>query len=111
MKLVKIQYTVKEEFVPQNKANIKALTDSIRDLGRSDIKHTVYLLTDGKTFLHLAQYENAEAQDVLHNLPAFKYFSREREAHIEVPPHVEEMSLVGSTFDIFTIRRDDHIEF
>ncbi|MBC7713400.1 MAG: hypothetical protein H7177_08675 [Rhizobacter sp.] len=110
MKIVKIQYTVKEEFVTENKANIKSMMDQIRSLERFDIRYTAYVLKDGKTFVHLAQYENTEAQDDLHNLATFKVFSRERDAHIEIAPELVEMTLVGSTFDLFTIR-EEHIEF
>lgn len=110
MKFVKTQYTVKEEFVAANKANIKSLTDFIRSLGRHDYKYTVYLLKDGKTFVHLAQYETSTAQEEFLNLSAFKYFQRERDPNLESPPVSEEMSLVSSTFDIFTVR-DEYIEF
>ncbi|MBC7427935.1 MAG: hypothetical protein H7336_04930 [Bacteriovorax sp.] len=84
--------------------------DHIRSLDRHDIRYTAYSLKDGKTFVHLAQYENIEAQNDLHNFSTFKVFSKERDAHIEIAPDPVEMTLVGSTFDLFTIR-EEHIEF
>lgn len=110
MKFIKTQYTVKEEFVQSNKANIKSMMDHLRSLGRHDIKYTVYMLKDQKSFVHLAQYANLEAQEMLLDFHPFKYFIKERDAHLEVTPESLEMSLVGSTFDIFTIR-EEYIEF
>lgn len=110
MIIVKTQYTVKEEFALQNKANIKSMIDGLRLLGRHDLKYTVYVLKDGKTFVHLAQFQEKDAQDMFLEFHAFKYFSKERDAHLEVASESVEMSLVGSTFDLFTVR-EEYLEF
>ena len=110
MIIVKTQYTVNEDFVQQNRANIKSMIDGLRLLERHDIKYTAYVLKDGKTFVHLAQYQEKDAQDMFLDFHAFKYFSRERDLHLEVQPESVEMSLVGSTFDIFVVR-EEYLEF
>ena len=102
MQAVKVQYTVKEDFVPTNKANIQRVMADLREMDLADIKYSAFLLDDGKTFVHFVMRVDDEAQKVLSELPSFQEFQRQlRESGPEAPPQAENLSLVGSSWDIF----------
>jgi hypothetical protein len=52
MSITHIRYTVKAEYVAENKANISRVMAELRALGRTDIKYSVFVEDDGKTFNH-----------------------------------------------------------
>ena len=56
MKAVKVQYTVKEEYVATNKNNIERVIHDLKAMNNSNIKYSSFLQEDGKTFVHLAFY-------------------------------------------------------
>ena len=110
MKLLKIEYSVYESFAVQNKSNIKAIMNDLRELGVRGLKYTSYLMKDNKTFIHISQVDSEEAELLLHALPSFKYFTKERDLNLERPVLIEELALVGSSFDIFPVR-DENLAF
>jgi hypothetical protein len=74
----------------------------LREINNPGIKYGTYLLDDGKTFMHFAQFENEEAHLVLMELESFKTFQAElRASGPELAPKSENLSLVGSSYDIF----------
>ena len=76
---VKVTYTVKPDFVEQNKANIKIFLEDFKQLNPSDFKYEVFLCDDGITFLHLSSYNNEAIQNHILNVPSFKNFQKERD--------------------------------
>ena len=102
MKTIKVTYTVKPDFVSQNKKNVAAfITDLAKNSDRS-LRYMAFLGKDGKTFTHLALYENDEAQKTLFDLPSFKFFQKQRnESGLEVSPLIEEINLVAASFNFF----------
>jgi len=76
---VKVTYTVKPDFVEQNKANIKTFLEDFKKLNPSDFKYEVFLCDDGITFLHLSSYNNEAIQNHILNVPSFKNFQKERD--------------------------------
>ena len=62
MKVTRVQYTVRSEFVEENKQNIEAVMRELRALGNNDVRYAVYLHDDGKTFMHLVHQNTAEAE-------------------------------------------------
>jgi hypothetical protein len=76
---VMVTYTVKPEFVSENKANIKKFLDDFKKLDPATFDYKVYLKEDGVTFLHSSNYINEEVQHEVLNVPSFKEFQRLRD--------------------------------
>jgi hypothetical protein len=102
MKIVKVTYTAKLEYVEQNQNNIKKVMADLRELNNPNINYTACLCPDGKTFIHTAFYNSDEDQNILTGLSSFQSFQTELKAHgLEVPPKQELLTLVGSSKDLF----------
>ena len=102
MNAVRVQYTVREAYAATNRANIQQVMADLKALNNPHLRYSTFLFADGKTFLHLALWANEEGQQVLRNLPSFQEFQRQlRESHPEVGPQVEELTLVGASWDLF----------
>lgn len=76
---VLVSYTVKPEYVEENKANIKKFLEDFKQMDQSKFEYKVYLKEDGVTFLHYSGYENEEMQHEVLNVPSFKEFQRLRD--------------------------------
>lgn len=102
MKIVKVTYTVKPEFVSKNQENISAVMSDLRKINNAGIRYATYLGDDGKTFMHFAHFENDTLQQVLFDLQSFKSFQQQvKESSPEVGIKQEQMKLVASSYDIF----------
>jgi len=102
MKTTKVQYTVKSEFAKQNIENINKVMSDLRQLNNTDIKYSVFLSDDKKSFIHFAMTNTQEANNILTSLDSFKKFQSELKAsNPEIPPMVENVSLVDSSYHIF----------
>ena len=102
MKIVRVQYTAKQEYVEKNRENILRVMGELRKLNNPGIKYSVYILDDGKSFMHLAHFETDDLQDIFLGLESFKHFGAELKASgLETPPKSENLSLAGSSFDFF----------
>ena len=76
--------------------------EELRSLDRTDLKYSVFVEDDGKTFIHLRFCANEEASRVFERLPSFQAFTAALLAsHPEVPPtRAVHLTLVGSTSDL-----------
>jgi quinol monooxygenase YgiN len=102
MKAVKVQYTVKESYVEINKRNIEKVMAELRQLNNPGIKYSTFILSDGKTFVHIGFYPDQETIDIVTNLEAFQAFRKQlKESQPEKPPQAEDMTLVASAYDFF----------
>ena len=101
MKVTRVQYTVRAEFIEENKRNIAAVMRELRALGRTDVEYAVYLQQDGRTFMHLVHQNTTEAEQFPTSLEAFKTFQAQLKPNLEVPPKVEALELVESSAPIF----------
>lgn len=102
MNAVKVQYTVKPEYVATNKKNIARVMSDLKEINSPDIKYSAFLLDDGKTFVHFVMRANDEAGEILSNLEAFKDFQQQlRNSEPESPPQAENLTLVGTNWAIF----------
>lgn len=102
MKAVKVQYTVKAEYAETNKANISQVMADLQELTNPGIKYSSFVLEDGKTFIHFGVYSDQAALDVVNNLPSFQAFREQLKASgPESPPKGDDLTLVGSSYDIF----------
>jgi hypothetical protein len=102
MKIVRVIYTARPEYVPQNSANISTVMSDLQQAGHPGIFYHSCLGADGKTFTHTAFYQSEEDQKLLNALPSFKDFQEKLQAAgFEVPPKQEWLTLVGSSKDLF----------
>lgn len=74
-----VTYTVKQEFVSENKTNIQKFLNDFKKLDPATFEYKVYLKEDGVTFLHSSSYINEEVQHEVLNVPSFKEFQRLRD--------------------------------
>ena len=103
MKIVKVIYSAKPDYVEQNKINIKAVMNDLERLAPSGIFYTVCLSSDGKSFIHTAYFKSDEDQKSLNDLASFKYFQEQLKSNgLESPPIQELLTLVNSSRPIFT---------
>ena len=102
MNAVIVQYTVKNEFVETNKANIRQVMSDLDALNDPNIKYSAFLLDDGKSFVHFVMRVDEDAQKTLSDLPSFQEFQQQlRASEPEELPQAENLSLVGLSWDIF----------
>lgn len=98
---VKVSYTVKPDFVSQNKQNINAFLADLKKLKHIQFLYNVYLQEDGLTFLHISMYENEEAQQAILTTPSFLEFQKQRdESGLAINPVVEKLNLFGSSLSV-----------
>ncbi len=97
MIIVKVTYTVNPDFVEKNRSNVEKFIEDVKKLNNPAIKYYSFLGPDGKTFTHLALYENEEAQKQFLDIPSFKSFQQQRNASgLEKGEHIETLGLVAS---------------
>jgi len=101
MKVTRVQYTVRSEFVEENRQNIDAVMRELRALGNNEVRYAVYLHDDGKTFMHLVHQNSAQAERLPTSLESFKHFQARLKQNLEVPPKVETLAMVQSSAPIF----------
>ena len=102
MKIVKVTYTCKHEYVEQNKANIRNVMAELQKINNPGINYYCCLGADGKSFTHTAFFSSEEAEKVLLALPVFISFQQQLKASgPETPPKQELLSLVGTSKSIF----------
>ena len=101
MKIVRIQYTAKLEFVETNKSNIQKVMDELKSKGVSDVRYSVYLLPDGKSFMHYVVMKDEDSNKVIVESESFKNFQQQLMASgPEVSPKQEVLTPVGSSYEL-----------
>ena len=102
MKAVKVEYTLKADYADTNKRNIRKVMADLQEIANPGIKYSVFLLDDGKTFVHFGIYSDQAALDVVNNLPSFQFFRDQlKTSGPEVPPKGDDLNLVDSSYEIF----------
>jgi hypothetical protein len=102
MKVIKITYTVKSAFAQKNQENVQAFLKDLEKINNPALRYIAYLGEDGKTFTHVASYQNDEVQKTLFALESFKSFQRQRdESGLEVQPKVETVEVVAASYPVF----------
>jgi hypothetical protein len=102
MKIVRVTYTAKADYVAHNQENIKTVMNDLRQINSPGINYNSCLGADGKSFTHTAFFQSEKDEQVLFALPSFKKFQEELKAGgIETPPKQELLNLVGSSVEIF----------
>lgn len=104
MKIIRVTYKVKPEFVETNKSNIANVMASLRALNNPNIKYSSFLEEDGQTFMHFAMYPDEETARIIGGIEPFVKFRTELKAsQPEIPPKASDLSLVDSAYDIFKL--------
>lgn len=102
MKAIKVQYTVKADYVDTNTRNIRKVMKDLQELANPGIKYSAFLLKDGKTFVHFGIYSDQAALAEVDNLPSFHFFRDQLKASGPVsPPQENDLNLVDSSYEIF----------
>ena len=102
MKIVKVQYTVKESYSETNQQNIRKVMADLRVLNNPGIRYSAFMLDDGKSFVHFAIYPGADTAAIVGNLESFQSFRQQlKESQPEVPPKSEDLTLVASAYEFF----------
>jgi hypothetical protein len=101
MKAIKVEYTVKPEYVDINKANIQKVVDELRELGDVGILYSVYIKDDGCSFVHFAIYRNADEPNLIPTLKSFQAFNKQlKEEGIITAPQSLNLNMVAKSFDL-----------
>ena len=102
MKTIKVQYTVQSEYASKNRENLKNVIAEIKRLNNPDIKYITFILDDNKSFVHFGLFNSDEASHIFRDLESFTKFRKELDnSDPEIPPKVENIFLVDSSFSVF----------
>ncbi len=101
MKVVRVQYTVRPDYAGQNWKNVGAVAQELRARHGDKVRYAVYLMDDGKTFMHLGHFNSADDESLLTSLEAFKRFRTQLMENLEIAPKVETFALAHASWTIF----------
>jgi hypothetical protein len=97
MKITRHRYTVKPEYVSQNRQNVDRFIAALTETAVPGLSYRVFLEEDGQTFVHLVTSEE-DPSTVITSLPSFKKFQSELLASDPVAkPDQVRMSLVATS--------------
>lgn len=97
MKITRHRYTVKPEYVSQNRQNVDRFIAALTEAAVPGLSYRVFLEEDGQTFVHLVTSEE-DPSAVITSLPSFKKFQSELLASDPVAkPDQVRMSLVATS--------------
>ena len=100
MKAVKVEYTVKPEYVSTNIANIQKVMDELRSLGDIGVLYSSYVKEDGCSFVHFSIHKDDDEPNIIPTLESFKAFSTQLKAEgIVTPPQNSKLNMIARSFD------------
>jgi hypothetical protein len=101
MRAVKVEYTVKPEYVNTNKANIQKVMDELRAMGDTGVLYSSYIKEDGCSFVHFSIHRDSEEPNIITSLAAFKAFSAQLKAEgLVTQPQSIKLDMVAKSFDL-----------
>ena len=101
MKITRHRYTVKPDYVAQNRRNLDEFIAALTAASVPGLSYRVFLEEDGQTFLHLVTSQD-DTSAVITGLPSFKKFQTELLASDPVVrPDQVGMSLVAISGDSY----------
>ncbi len=101
MKAVRVQYTVKPEYVETNKANIRKVMDKLKENPISGMQYASFTLDDGQTFVHINMAEDQDTLNKLQEVEEFNQFRAALKASEPIsPPQSENLNLIAAGFDL-----------
>ncbi|WP_051371365.1 hypothetical protein [Mesorhizobium loti] len=101
MRITRHRYTVKPEYVAQNRQNLDEFIAALTSAAVPGLSYRIFLEEDGQTFLHLVTSQD-DPSAVITGLPSFKKFQSELLASDPVAtPDQVGMSLIASSGESF----------
>ena len=102
MKAVKVEYTVKTEYVEENKGNIQKVMAILKANPISGMQYSSFTSEENpNTFIHINMANNVETLGKINGLQEFKDFQLALKASQPVvPPKATKLNLVGSGFNL-----------
>ena|SRR5258706_14918507 len=101
MKAVKVEYTVKPEYVSTNIANIQKVMDELRAMGDIGVLYSSYVKEDGCSFVHFSIHRDDDEPNIIPTLESFKVFSTQLKAEgLVSPPQTSKLNMIASSFDL-----------
>ena len=99
MRITRHRYTVKPEYVAQNRKNLDEFIAALSAASVPGLSYRVFLEEDGQTFLHLVTSQD-DPSSVITGLASFKKFQSELSASGPVAkPDQVRLSLVATSGD------------
>ncbi len=100
MKAVKVQYTVRSEYVEENKAKIQNVMDALRANPIHGMQYSTYTDNDDpNTFIHINMAKDEETLSKLNGVKEFMDFRTALKASQPVsPPKLTTLDLVAAGF-------------
>ncbi len=101
MKAVKVQYTVKPDYVATNKANISRIMERLRNDPIEGMHYASFTLEDGQTFVHINLSKDDATMAKLSEVVEFQEFRQALKASEPLsPPKSEALNLVAAGFNL-----------
>ena len=101
MRAIKVEYTVKPEYVSTNKTNIQKVMDELRALGDVGVMYSSYIKEDGCSFVHFSIHKDSEEPNIITSLETFKAFSTQLKSEgLVTPPQTIKLEMVAKSFDL-----------
>ncbi|NNE30333.1 MAG: hypothetical protein HKN16_11900 [Saprospiraceae bacterium] len=101
MKAVQVRYKVKPEYAEQNKANIQAVMQSLKENPVPGLYYAAYNLEDGQTFVHVNLAKDEETLKKINDLAAFLNFRKGlKESGPIEPPQATNMEPVAAGWEL-----------
>ena len=94
MNATKVEYTINEEFVEQNKKNIQTVIEELKSSNVAGLQYSSWIKEDGKSFVHIV-FQETDVENPLPGLESFKHFQKELKENLEKAPEVTKLGLVG----------------
>ncbi|MGE8426254.1 MAG: hypothetical protein ACN6O7_00190 [Sphingobacterium sp.] len=101
MIVVKVTYSVHDDYIHTNKKMIESFLEDFKRLDGTQFLYTILQSGESNSFVHISQYQNKEIQDQLLNIPSFLKFQEQRDKNLATEPKIELMSFIGSSKDPF----------
>ncbi len=99
MKAIKVEYTVKPEYIETNKRNIKVVMDELKKNPIEGMWYKAFLLEDGQTFMHLNLSKDSEIASKLNEVKQFNNFRKELKASEPLSsPKAENLILISEDY-------------
>ena len=102
MKAVKVQYTVRQDYVSKNKENIRRVMAALQAKPVPGMQYSTY--TDAEhpnTFIHINMAKDGPTMAKLGELPEFKAFRKAlMESNPIESPNQTQLNLVGAGFEL-----------
>ena len=102
MKAVKVQYTVRDEFVEQNKMNINKVMEALKTRPILGMQYASFTdAADPNTFIHINMAKDSDVMGKLNEVPEFMEFRMALKSSQPIsPPKQTTLELVGAGFDL-----------